>query len=380
MNLDSMTEIGPEVQEASEPVGNLMSVFEKIYYAGGMITSPSRFARATAQPEGKERPLFLRAKRAQLYKNFTALSTKEERQNIIKEAHQRDDIAKQSLNQRELKVTLPDWGEQRARVVTIMPPESSRTEATFTKPPILLIPGISNDIDCVAGMMHEIAMLGRRVIVIGYPESYKGQTTTAFAEAVGRNASYTPHVAFFKAALQHFFKENENMELWGYSTGAAIAGLILNDADYQRRTDNAVFICPVSCVNQSVANIKLGAFNELKYIAHLGKMPSLSWTTESKIPRSEEQKNLRKQIFKALLKRVTQRYDFWKHVRVKDGGNIIVVSGRNDKMSKSYLVNEEFSQYPQTKVLDLIKGYHTTPGVESERILSLIFNLQRNHL
>ncbi len=377
--LKPTVEVKPPVQEVEEPVENLAEKFDRIFYAREMVTGKSSIKSKENPDERIERPEFLRARRADLYKELRSLpkEDKDGRRRIIKEAHLRDEITRQYLMQSELSVTIPGLGEQRARCINITPPEPLQTEETTSKPPVFLIPGISNDVDCVGNLVHELAMEGRQVIVVGYPESFKGQTTEAFADAVAQDEGYRPHADFFKAALDHFYKKNEDIELWGLSTGAPIAETILEDPIFQQRVENAVLLCPASCVDQSVTSLKLGLLHDIGFMREPGTAASLSWTTESKTPREKDQKELRKKVFKSLLKKITKKLDYWKGARVKEGGSIVVLSGQQDKVTKSSEAVDLFLENPQIRVIDLPDGYHATPGVEPEKVLPKIFETQK---
>lgn len=370
----------PPSQETSEPTKNLVENFDRLFYLMGKVTRAGYLGRSPDNPEGISRPLFSRAKRAELYKKIISTSKKNRRlrETIIEEAHLRDGITEQYLNQGEIVVTLPELGEQKARYINVTPPESLKTEETKSKAPIVMIPGISNDIECVGGIVQEASMLGRRIIVIGYPESFQGKTTNELAEAVREDEGYGPHVEFYKSAINQLMGENGQIELWGYSTGAPIVANILNDPEFQNKTENAVLICPASSVNQSVDSIKLGMLHDIGFIQSLKLFPRLSWTYDNTVKRSKDQKQLRKMIFGSLLKKVTTAYDYWKNAKVLEGGSIVIVSGRNDHVTKSDKVKYQFLQNPQAKLIDLRNGYHVTPGVDAENVIPSIFQAQRS--
>jgi len=216
------------------------------------------------------------------------------------------------------------------------------------------------------------------VIVVGFPESFSGRTTQAFAEAVKQDSGFGPHAAFFKAALEKLLGKNQPVELWGLSTGAPIISMILKDPAYQERVNQAVLVCPASSVDQSVASLNLGAMHDLGAMKERGQSAYFTMTVESKIPREKEQIKLREEIFGALITKVAKKNEAWKEARVQDGGNIVVVSGRKDKITKSAERNQDFQQHPQVRVLDLPNGYHMSPQVDAERVIPAIFELQQS--
>lgn len=380
LNFQAETKIKTPVQETSEPTENLVENFGNLFYKLGQVTSAKYIHRSDDNPEIK-RPLFARNTRARLYNQFkeTPKGKTEERSKIIHEAHLRDEITRQYLNQGEITVALSLLGEQKARFISIVPPESTRTPETESKSPIFLIPGISNDIECVGGLVHEMAMRGRRVVVVAHPESFKGRVTKEFADAVEKDNGFGPHVEFFKQAIDKLMGENEKLELWGYSAGAPIIESILNDPKYQAKTENAVLLCPASSVDQSKMSMNIGIINEFRMLINRFKVfPSLSYTKGGNDPKDAEQIPLRKKVFGLMMNRVMTHVDYLKNARVREGGNIVIVSGRKDRITKSSDVNKEFLQNPQVRILDLQNGYHASPGVEAEKILPLIFNLQKS--
>lgn len=371
--------VGDREQETTETVKNIVESFDKLFYSREAVTARGRFPLPERQGRIVERPLFSRAKRAELYKKYKEIpkENKEERKRILEEAHVRDELTAQFLNQGEISIALPGLGEQTARYTRINPPDPLQTEETDTKPPILIIPGISNDIECLAGLVQEIGMEGRKVVIVGFPESYKGEVTQEFSDAVKRDPEFGPHVEFFKNAIKGLMGEEGNLELWGFSTGGTILEKILQDPKFQERTEQAVLICRASSVDQSVTRLKAGVIHDLGFISSPGALPSLSWTMESKTPREKEQKRLRKEVLSSLLKRVSKRFDFWQDAKVQQGGKIIFVTGRKDQITKSYERNNDFVKNTQARVIDLPNGYHATPVTQPELVVPQIFDMQK---
>lgn len=380
MHPQSKVEIKAPIQETGEPTENLTEDFDKLFYRLGQVTKAKFLDRSVGEPSIK-RPLFARTTRAELYKQLKNIPKEEseERKKIIKEAHLRDDITRQYLNQGEIVITFPFLGIQKARFINVIPPEAIKTSETESKPPIFLIPGISNDIECVGGLVQEMAMQGRRVIVVAHPESFKGRVTKEFADAVEKDSEYGPHVEFYKQAINNLIKENEKLELWGYSTGVPIAEKILNDPKFQDKTENAVLLCPASSVNQSRISMNIGITNELKMLVSKCRVvPKLSCTKASRNSKDEDQILLKKRVLKLIMNRIRNHVNYLEGARVQEGGSIVIVSGKKDRITKSSKATEEFLQNPKVRVLNLRNGYHASPGVEAEKILPLIFYLQGN--
>jgi hypothetical protein len=370
-------EIGETIKEESEPVKNLMESFDRIYYAEGTVTHRSRFARTPENPGGRERPLFSRTDRAELLRQFKeAPKGSEAREKIIEEAHLRDEIIEQYMNQREMTIN-SKYGELKARVVDINPPEGSQTEETKNMPPIFYIQGISNDIECGSAFLTELALQGRRVVSVGYPESFMGQTTQEFADAVEEDEGFGPHTEFYKTVIDKLFKEGEEIELYGYSTGAPIVSGILQEKKYQERTKNAALLFPAASVDQTVNSINLGVVHDMGFIKE-NSSASLNLTVASKRPQEKEQIKLRKEIMGSLMKKIGKANESWRTARVEEGGNIVVISGEKDAITKSAQMNEEFKRgNDQIKAAVLPDAYHSTLQIKPDRVVAEISELEK---
>lgn len=395
--------LGAPINESREPVKNLLAAFERVCYANKKIT------RQGLLPSKQERPDAVRVERAKLYQHVMQLrqekrkileqiqdtsssadekedktsdthwDTKRKLAPLLLEAKQRDILAKQYLTQRELSVPLPELGLQSSRVIELVLPEKDRDMESQNLPPIFLIPGISNDVECVGSLAMEVAMKGRRVIVVGYPESYNGSVTPEFVKAVADHASYGPHVAFYKAALDSLIPNKGEVELWGYSTGCPITAELLTDPDYQSRTKNAVLICPASSVDQSQTSLTLGAIAEAKHFATTKETTaSLMMTAGSLRPETKTHEWLRTKTFEALSTRVRRAYPFWKSARVQGEKPIIVVNCEQDQITKSDQLKDQLREDEHIDLITLPGAYHTTPLLEPANTIQKIFEHQKH--
>lgn len=105
------------IQETTEPVANLVEKANWLLYKRGAVTRRS-VARSEDNPQGIERPLFARARRAQLLKEIQDAPDNVEKKRLIEKAHAIDNIVQQYLSQSELTVTLPEYGTQTAKAYT----------------------------------------------------------------------------------------------------------------------------------------------------------------------------------------------------------------------------------------------------------------------
>jgi hypothetical protein len=395
-----MAETGPEtIKKASFPQ----------YREGGEIIKPllerskilSRQSRVKTEQkgekvQGEERTLALRRIRRELVNKVaeTSKQDKDTRKSIIAEGHARDQIAEDFMNaQREVRVGIGELGEQMARFVVLTPPESRRTEQLDSKPPIFIVPGISNDLESMGMLPQEIAFEGRKVVLIGFPESWHGEVTVVFGKATEESQSYEPHTAFFKKAIEAVRQEQEvknrigepsDIELWGYSTGAAIVAEILTDSVFREKVSNAAIICPPSCVDQE--NLKIfgqeiplpkAMVQELvQTFKNYRNASKRNVTNRREIEFTKDHRERMLKTYNALRKKVLRRNDWLeKDLQVKKGGTITLVSYDKDQLTKSYSVVDEIKQNPNLKVIEL-SGGHGTPLSNSETLINAVSSQQ----
>jgi len=381
---DIVAEIHSPIQERSVPEYNILEQrFKKLWYLLSTVTHPSK-VQAPNEPREIERSLLGRAVRAELLQKFFALpkSDTERRKQILDEAHIRDEIAHRYLNQGEISVDLPELGRQTSRLLALEPPESQTTPETQDKPPIFFIPGISADIDPVGGLVQELAFMGRKIVVIGYPEASLGKVTPEFARKAAITPNFEPHTTFFKQAIKKLAGEAD-IELWSYSTGGPIVAEILADPEFQERVSNAVFLAPASCVNQSKLELATGLANEIfAFTRKLKKLPSYSLSSYSlvlgrKTPDLPYQSKNKATVFTAQIDKVCRKSASWERMRVKPGGRIVVWNGEDDRLTTSYKLEKDIQNNPQVLSIKDKKGLHVTPVLEPKRILRDIFTTQQ---
>lgn len=347
----------------------------KIFHALKKSTRESKIAR---QGERSERSLDLRAKRAEIYKEVVETTSQTRRVELLKEAKARDEIEAQYLSQGEIKVELGGLGEQSARFTMIEPPEGNKL--SDRQDPIFLIPGISNDLDSVGSLAKEIAYQGREVILVGMPDSQMGYVTKEFAEATKNSQTVEPHSRFFKAAIDELAGKDALVELWGMSAGSMIVAEILNDPFYQERVKNAVLLSPAGTSQQSSRTQNFGVAKEaLRVFKRPEKGAHYSLTMSrngDQIQKTDEEKALAQATFNAIREKTLNKFEPYNTMRVADGGQITVVSGKKDDMTRSREGDENFTKHPQARLISLSEGVHNTPIIEAPMVVPEIFKIQ----
>jgi hypothetical protein len=373
--MDEIGEVTVPKLEGITPEQNALEQFSGFFYRLGAITSKSRIRNTES-----DRPFSLLAKRSELFQQAKdALHEKDTNKvkNVIHEAHLRDEIAKQYLTQGEVTIDMKGLGQQTARYTEVKPPP----ERNKNLPTIFLIPGISNDLDCVGWLIQELAWEGRTVVCVGYPESFMGKTTEEFARAVKNSDRYGPHSQLFSAELKTLIPEGE-VELWGQSTGVPILEQMLQNPDIQEIATRAVGLNPASSVDQTLLSLASGTVKENVYLTgELKDLPRYTFSTGRKERvENPSQLTMRKNIMNTLLERIRTKMDLWKTAKVKEGGTITIVSGDKDDMTKSSKgfpdEAELRSENPQVRFLRIPDCHHSTVLIHPEVILPKVFQAQ----
>lgn len=365
-------EITDRALEPKVPEVNSTEKGEKVFRRLKIVTKKG--SKITRKGERSERSLGLRAHRAELYKKIVKTEDPEKRQQILKEAHARDEIESQYLSQGELTVDLPGLGEQTSRYTMIEPPEGRKLPGE--QYPVFLIPGASNDINSVGNLVKEIAYQGRSVIVVGMPDSQMGITTEAFAKEVKESPTMEPHAIFFKTAINKLVGEDASFELWGMSAGSMITAEILNDPKYQERVRQAVLLSPAGTSEHSKNQQNFGVATES--IRVYGK-PSRGVHYPLYIGNNKDQKTpvTAGDIFKTVIQKAREKFEPYQSMKVADGGQITVVSGTKDNMTRSRESDEDFRSHPQVELISVQGGVHNTPIIEAGRIVPEVFEKQK---
>ncbi len=309
------------------------------------------------------------------------LREKEAASPLFAEGKARQEVLREYLRQQEVEVPTQD-GTLMARSAVVHPPEAKRSPETDALAPIILIPGISNDIGSVGNLVRELALSGRTVAVIGFPESRLGGISPTGIDH---------HQEFFKkaiAGLRAYHGKNFGdtpIELWGFSTGALYAAELLNDADFARTVKDAVLASPACVVEQSMA--KMAAEGMIEYALTLLRPRTTARTLYNETNRFQpEDPKLKKEkhaVFLKLAERVGKAILPWKTAKVQSGGHITVVSGDKDYLTHSKRVFNLASEdtlratNDQIRVIEVPGGIHNSPVSEADRVIPMIREKQK---
>lgn len=363
--------IHPLPDENCVPENNLIEQhLSNFYYFTGLVTSMSSLRNCSA-----ERSLHTRRVRQELLSKYNKMgkNSREERRTIFHEAHKRDNIASQFLQQKEIAVNMGDLGTQKSRIVEMTPQLNTSEESIKTA---ILIGGISNDLDPIGGLAQEIAYSGRRVVVIGYPESTMGNVSKEFAAEVEKRNDFSLHAKYFIEASKHITKINkiDSFELWSHSTGGPIAAIMLNNKKFRKSVENGIFLSPASVIEQSKENFYIGMMSEM--IRVLKIIPELSKYSLVQPRRGQDSKE-KKQVSSILLDAIQNKYDNWKDIKVNTGGKVIFWSGEKDAITHTANATKLGCGDNQYIIRDP-DGTHVTALINPRKIISQIDNNLRD--
>jgi len=357
------------IQEKEHPEKNLMDSFNRLFYLLGKVVRENRGKLETERPV---RTLYTRAKRAELYKQFKRTRNRENRQKIVQEAKERDQVLKEFLHQGDVGVSRPEIGNAKARFAVVNPPVEKEIKGEV---PIVFIPGISNDLACVEQITQEAALSGRKIAVIGYPSSFMGEASPEFLASCKESQNFKSHATFFEDAIKKIVPDG-NFELWGYSTGGPIVAEMLTDnKDFSERVTNAALIAPAGVVTQNKAEFLLGIAKDLRGLipgAHKNVLTDIvtgKGRKEHVAPEASGQRKIKDEVSGILMDRIRRKSPCFDRMKVQEGGVITVVSYRGDDITKSRKLKVE---NPQVGEHIKLPGHHGAPLLHAPELVSRI--------
>jgi hypothetical protein len=286
------------------------------------------------------------------------------RREIVKRGHERDAMSEKFItDQQEVRVDMGELGEQMSRAIVLPSPDQ---EAARQKPPIFLITGISNDLENMGILPQEMASEGRNVIMIAFPEAWRGEITEEFKNATEAAETYEPHVAFFKKAIEKLKSDPkvreqigdfDKFDMWGHSEGSVIVAESLTDPEYRQQVANAAIICPPNCVELSTRGLIWGLITEQWNALRPKRFkdaPKRNVINRETVIVDKEMRARKQKTYEALVAKSRKRTEWWnRDMQVSDGGKITVVSYDSDRMTKSYKAVPEIRQNPRLNVVEL---------------------------
>jgi hypothetical protein len=300
--------------------------------------------------------------------NFVSMMERnpESAESFFNEADKLKDLFDQFINQRkEIEIDMGDLGKQKSQYVDLTPKNND-----LSKPPIILIPGISNDLDNIGEFPIELAAFGRRVIMIGYPESWMGKVTKDFRNAVEKSEKFEPHIKFFKSAIENLLGGDKQIDMVGVSTGSVIISELMKNENFNFRVNQSNLIIPPGLIE--VGSLDVSMAKELLVLTFCGKLKYMKKARVNnpiKITKSLEDRRLSDSTYRALERKVRLKYD-WQNSNLISGSGrkTEVIVCEQDKVTKPKTGIKELERN-NSLIIHRINGGHLTPGIEAKRVI-----------
>jgi hypothetical protein len=240
-------------------------------------------------------------------------------------------------------------------------------DTDLTKPPIIFIPGISNDVNGTGEFSLELALSSkRRVIMFTYPESPQGKVTNKFSRAVFKSGHFEAHVGFFKKAINQVVGENTGFDICGVSAGSIMVSGISKDKEFSDRIGKINLIVPPGLTAVNLLDIKkrLKMNNDsIKKIEEDGLVGRLMVTNVKFLDRTKEEINAAEWTFRFLTLKMAKKYNWWKGM---DKARVIVAKG--DGITYGIKNIDKLKSNPNLS-LEIIDGGHEIAAVEPVRVI-----------
>jgi pimeloyl-ACP methyl ester carboxylesterase len=350
-----------------------------LFYLEGRATTASPTKGGDGKSLEAQRTLANRIRRANLLHEMST-TKREHRQEILRKAAVLDEFDRQFMNQEKWSVDTP-WGKLSAygADIDLTNHPSWNGPKSSDYPPIFLIPALSGDLHGVEPLLRELALQGRRVICIAYPEAHHGHITPEFVEEVKEQETFAPHVRFFEEVMKAKLGEECDREIWGYSAGGAIAGEILTRFKWLGKISRGVLLAPASLVEQSLLQFGKGFLHDVKdYLDSPEQLQDTGIVLAGKndLEKKQHEKGAKRgDVFKRMLQLVCSPSKAYQSMQVIPGGEIIVVAAKEDQVTQGSKAPEVFAQNTaQPVTMYQIPGGHLAPLLQAKEIVNQILN------
>lgn len=339
---------------------------------------------------GEKRVTFpMRKERADIYKNevdeVRSLPKGSEGRLVFHERmNRRAKIEREFLDQMDIEVETP-WShkEENGEVVHLKAKYTIlNRDAKGEQPPIVVIPGASNGMESMDSFIRELAfrMPDRKIYLLGYPDAPSGLMTPEFYKAVKENWSFGPHAVLFEETIKQLIPEGD-FEAGYFSAGGGIGELILARGEFKDRITKAWFLNPFGNYPVTEGDFAKGLAHENNiFLKFLKDIPRYVFVNDRNKLIPGSQKWLKFNTWVELGKKCGRNAleGTLGRMRIKDGGEIKVISGREDVVSNaSKVFNDETQPELQKKQPNLrtkvIEGsYHAGPFIEPDKYIDAI--------
>lgn len=342
------------------------------WYLDEKITRPGKYGET-------ENSFSVRAEHAKYYKRIVDIrnALKSENDNetrsdlhnqykeIVEEMRLFDDLSWQFQNNRQpIEVDLGETGTQMAVAVTLRP-ENIDPQKT----PLIIIPGISSNIEGVGAFPVKLAMESRQAVtIIGHPESWMGRVTPEFSQEVKKSENFEPHTTFFKKAINQIIGGETGFDLCGISAGCVLTGEITSDNEFNQRIGKINLIVPPGFTDMSkISNLLIAAPKMLQ--ESFSKDPRFTTSILDSINESKEQRGLKIDTYKAIRGHLLKKYNWWENPNLHQNRKTKVILSEKDGVTLGGVYGQKLLNQSSFDVSVIKDGVHGTFAKEPERII-----------
>ena len=338
------------------------AVGRAISYTLGKIT------KETNLDKGIKRPISLRSERADIYNEILKTKDRDKKVSLIEKAHELDNLFSQfHKGKKSIEVEIEGLGKQSAEYA-----ELKSKDADLNKAPIVLILGISNDLDGAGDFPIKLAMVSKRkTVVFTYPESWHGKVTKEFGEAVGKSDKFKPHVDFFRSAINQVVGSETEIDICGISAGAIMTSELIKDKEFNKRINQANLIVPPGIVDMDMKNVIKGLSREFKSLIFNKKdSRKISILNPEKIKKTADERKNAIVTFTNLAKKLSQEYPWWKSELLSGKGRKTkVIICEQDGVTNGVDGLEKIKENKNLEVVLMKNSSHETPASNPEGVI-----------
>lgn len=341
----------------------------------GKLTELGMATRKSNLPGSDEmRPVALRVDRADFCKTVTELREDLKSGELDKETYKtkiaylqeglenKDNVYLSFLEGvKPLMVDMGKLGTQRANYIDL-----SFEGTDLSKPPIVIIPGISNDLNGSGEFPLKLALKGRRIILITYPESWHGKTTKEFAMAVGKSNNFQPHTDFFKLAINQILGDKTSFDICGLSAGAIMASEITKAKNFSDRIGKINLIVPAGITGINLFDVKKRMEmhqKSMKQQEEDGMLPKLVVTNLEFLERTKKEVKTSEWTFRFLTLKLMKEYKWWQGMK-----EARVIMCKDDGITYGIKNVRNLGSNPQLSI-EIISGGHETPATNPDKVI-----------
>jgi hypothetical protein len=326
---------------------------------------------------GVENSLAVRAEHAKYFKQIVNLrdkiKTADENEKIklrsvYKEVAQEmaifDNLAWQFQTQRQkVEVNLDKLGVQAGLVVTLRP-----KNIDLQKRPLVIIPGISSNIEGVGAFPIKLAMKSRQsVTVISHPESWMGRVTEEFSQAVEKSSNLKPHTDFFMSAINQTIGTKNEFDIVGISAGGMIINEMTKNEDFNQRIGKISLIAPPGLTDMKKKTNVAKALTRLIRDIHFD--PRYTTSILKSVTETEEQRRLQLKTFRGIKQHLSREYDWWNNKSLYQNREVGVILGTSDAITLGGIYGPKKIDSNNFKLTVIKGGYHGMYAREPEKII-----------